>query len=182
MNQRFVFGGVQDKVEGQVYEVYAFKSHMDDETTNEKLLGLELRRLNINEGQDDLYNNIADIYKKNWYRIEVNEEDITQAIGFNKKLNHLVFKDNDTVDVEVVWESSNTNVAEVDNQGNLKIIGAGQSVITCYMKDNHEVKGSFVVTGIFKEELPNDLIKMFQELDQDSEKMIGENKYEFKKQ
>ena len=26
----------------------------------------------------------------------------------------------------------------------------------------------------FKEELPNDLIKMFQELDQDSEKMIGE--------
>lgn len=154
MNQRFVFGGVQDKVEGQVYEVYAFKSHMDDKTTNEKLLGLELRRLNINEGQDDLYNNIADIYKKNWYKIKVNEEDITQAIGFNKKLNYLVFKDNDTVDVEVVWESSNTNVAEVDNQGNLKIIGAGQSVITCYMKDNHEVKGSFVVTGIFKEELP----------------------------
>lgn len=26
----------------------------------------------------------------------------------------------------------------------------------------------------FKEELPNDLIKMFQELDQDSEKMMGE--------
>ena len=125
-----------------------------EETTNEKLLGLELRRLNINEGQDDLYNNIADIYKKNWYRIEVNEEDITQAIGFNKKLNYLVFKDNDTVDVEVVWESSNTNVAEVDNQGNLKIIGAGQSVVTCYMKDSHEVKWSFVVTGIFKEELP----------------------------
>ena len=26
----------------------------------------------------------------------------------------------------------------------------------------------------FKEELPNDLIKMFQELEQDSEKIIGE--------
>ena len=26
----------------------------------------------------------------------------------------------------------------------------------------------------FKEELPNDLIKMFQDLDQDSEKMMGE--------
>ena len=26
----------------------------------------------------------------------------------------------------------------------------------------------------FKEELPNDLIKMFQELDKDSEKMMGE--------
>lgn len=154
LNQRFVFGGVPDKVEGQVYEVYAFKSHMDDETTNEKLLGLELRRLNINEGQDDLYNNIADIYKKNWYRIEVNEEDMTQAVGFDKKLNYSVFKDNDIVTVDVVWESSNEKVAKVNNEGTLSVVGIGQSVITCHMKDNQDIKGSFVVTGIFKEELP----------------------------
>ena len=127
---------------------------MDDEVTNEKLLGLELRRLNVNEGQDDLYNNIADIYKKNWYRIEVNEEDMTQAVGFEKQLKYSVFKDNDIVSNEVVWESSNDNVAQVDNKGNLKVVGIGQSVITCYMKDNLEVKGSFIVTGIFKEELP----------------------------
>lgn len=154
LNQRFVFGGVPNKVEGQVYEVYAFKSHMDDETTNEKLLGLELRRLNINEGQDDLYNNIADIYKKNWYRIEVNEEDMTQAVGFDKKLNYSVFKDNDIVPVDVIWESSNEKVAKVSNEGILSVVGIGQSVITCYMKDNLDIKGSFIVTGIFKEELP----------------------------
>lgn len=154
LNQRFVFGGVPNKVEGQVYEVYAFKSHMDDETTNEKLLGLELRRLNINEGQDDLYNNIADIYKKNWYRIEVNEEDMTQAVGFDKKLNYSVFKDNDIVPVDVIWESSNEKVAKVSNEGILSVVGIGQSVITCYMKDNIDIKGSFIVTGIFKEELP----------------------------
>lgn len=154
LNQRFVFGGVPNKVEGQVYEVYAFKSHMDDETTNEKLLGLELRRLNINEGQDDLYNNIADIYKKNWYRIEVNEEDMTQAVGFDKKLNYSVFKDNDIVPVDVIWESSNEKVAKVNNEGILSVVGIGQSVITCYMKDNLDIKGSFIVTGIFKEELP----------------------------
>lgn len=153
LNQRFVFGGVPNKVEGQVYEVYAFKSHMDDETTNEKLLGLELRRLNINEGQDDLYNNIADIYKKNWYRIEVNEEDMTQAVGFDKKLNYSVFKDNDIVPVDVIWESSNEKVAKVSNEGILSVVGIGQSVITCYMKDNIDIKGSFIVTGIFKEEL-----------------------------
>lgn len=154
LNQRFVFGGVPNKVEGQVYEVYAFKSHMDDETINEKLLGLELRRLNINEGQDDLYNNIADIYKKNWYRIEVNEEDMTQAVGFDKKLNYSVFKDNDIVPVDVIWESSNEKVAKVNNEGILSVVGIGQSVITCYMKDNIDIKGSFIVTGIFKEELP----------------------------
>lgn len=143
-----------DKVKGQVYEVYAFKTHMDDETTGEKLLGLELRRLNNNEGQDDLYNNIADIFKKDWYKIELNEEDMTQAVGFDKKLKYTVFKDNDIVDVDVVWESTNEKVAKVDDKGNLSIVGIGHSVITCYMKDNHDVKGSFIVTGIFKEELP----------------------------
>lgn len=127
---------------------------MDDEITNEKLLGLELRRLNINEGQDDLYNNIADIYKKNWYRIEVNEEDMTQAVGFDKELNYSVFKDNDIVPVDVIWESSNEKVAKVSNEGILSVVGIGQSVITCYMKENLDIKGSFIVTGIFKEELP----------------------------
>ena len=43
---------------------------MDDDACNEQLLGLEMRRLNNNEGTDDLYNNIANIYKKDWYKIE----------------------------------------------------------------------------------------------------------------
>ena len=154
LNQRFVFGGVPNKVKGQVYEVYAFKTHMDDEACNERLLGLELRRLNNNEGQDDLYNNIADIYKKNWYTVEVNEEDMTQAVGFERQLNYSVFKDNDIATVDVIWESSNENIAQIDNNGVLKVLGIGQSVITCYMKDNKEVKDSFIVTGILKEELP----------------------------
>lgn len=127
---------------------------MDDEACNERLLGLELRRLNNNEGQDDLYNNIADIYKKNWYTVEVNEEDMTQAVGFERQLNYSVFKDNDIATVDVIWESSNENIAQIDNNGVLKVLGIGQSVITCYMKDNKEVKDSFIVTGILKEELP----------------------------
>lgn len=127
---------------------------MDDEVTNERLLGLELRRLNINEGQDDLYNNIADIFKKNWYRMEVNEEDMTQAVGFEKKLNYSIFKDNDIVSVDVVWESSNEKVAKVNEEGILSVVGIGQSVITCRMKDNYNIKESFIVTGIFKEDLP----------------------------
>ena len=80
---------------------------------------------------NDLYNNIADIYKKNWYKIEVNEEDMTQAVGFDKKLNYSVFKDNDIVPVDVVWESSNEKVAKVNNDGILSVVGIGQSVITC---------------------------------------------------
>jgi hypothetical protein len=155
LNQRFVFGGTSGKVKGQLYEVYAFKTFMDDETCNEKLLGLEMRRLNNNEGTDDLYNNIANIYKKDWYKIDLNEEDITQAVGFEKQLQYQVYKDNDIIEYQVEWESSNPEVAKVDENGILSIVGVGKAVITCKLSENDEVNASFIVSGILKEKLPH---------------------------
>ncbi len=154
LNQRFVFGGIPDKVKGQLYEVYAFKTFMDDEVCNEKLLGLEMRRLNNNEGTDDLYNNIANIYRKDWYRIDLNEEDIVQAVGFEKQLQYQVYKDNDIIQYQVEWESSNPKVAKVDENGMLSIVGVGKAVITCHLLENDDVKATFIVSGIMKEKLP----------------------------
>lgn len=127
---------------------------MDDETCNEKLLGLEMRRLNNNEGTDDLYNNIANIYRKNWYKINLNEEDITQAVGFEKKLQYQVYKDNDIIEYQVEWESSNPEVAKVNEEGVLSIVGIGKATITCHLIENDDVKASFIVSGIMKEKLP----------------------------
>ena len=127
---------------------------MDDETCNERLLGLEMRRLNNNEGTDDLYNNIANIYRKDWYKIDLNEEDIVQAVGFEKKLMYQVYKENDIIEYQVEWESSNQNVAKVDENGVLSIVGVGQSLITCHLAENDDVKATFVVSGIMKEKLP----------------------------
>lgn len=128
---------------------------MDDEACNERLLGLEMRRLNNNEGTDDLYNNIANIYKKDWYKIDLNEEDIVQAVGFEKKLQYQVYKDNDTINYEVEWESSNPKVAEVNSDGKLTIVGVGKAIITCHLAENDDVKASVVVSGIMKEKLPS---------------------------
>ena len=154
MNQRFVFGGIPNKVKGQLYEVYAFKTFMDDDACNEQLLGLEMRRLNNNEGTDDLYNNIANIYKKDWYKIDLNEEDMTQSVGFSKQLQYQVYKDNDIIQYQVEWESSNPEVAKVDEDGILTIVGIGKSVIECHLVENKEVKATFIVSGIKKEQLP----------------------------
>ena len=154
LNQRFVFGGIPDKVKGQLYEVYAFKTFMDDETCNERLLGLEMRRLNNNEGTDDLYNNIANIYRKDWYRIDLNEEDIVQAVGFEKKLECQVYKDNDIIGYQVEWESSNQEVAKVSKDGILSIVGVGKSIITCHLAENDDVRATFMVSGIMKDKLP----------------------------
>lgn len=155
LNQRFVFGGIPNKVKGQLYEVYAFKTFMDDETCNEKLLGLEMRRLNNNEGTDDLYNNIANIYRRDWYKIDLNEEDIEQTIGFSKTLQYQVYKDNDIIEYQVEWASSNPDVAIVDENGKLTIVGIGKTVINCHLKENSEVKAEFVVSGIREDHLPS---------------------------
>ncbi len=127
---------------------------MDDEVCNEKLLGLEMKRLNNNEGTDDLYNNIANIYRKNWYRIDLNEEDMTQAVGFEKQLQYQVYKDNDIIQYQVEWESSNPEVAKVDKDGMLSIVGVGKAVITCHLLENDDVKATFIVSGIMKDKLP----------------------------
>ena len=119
-----------------MYEVYAFKTFMDDEACNEKLLGLEMRRLNNNEGTDDLYNNIANIYKKDWYKIDLSEEDMVQSIGFSKQLQYQVYKDNDIIQYQVEWESSNPEVAKVDENGILTVVGIGKSVINCHLAEN----------------------------------------------
>lgn len=127
---------------------------MDDDACNEQLLGLEMRRLNNNEGTDDLYNNIANIYKKDWYKIDLNEEDMTQSVGFSKQLQYQVYKDNDIIQYQVEWESSNPEVAKVDEDGILTIVGIGKSVIECHLVENKEVKATFIVSGIKKEQLP----------------------------
>lgn len=154
LNQRFVFGGIPNKVKGQLYEVYAFKTFMDDDACNERLLGLEMRRLNNNDGTDDLYNNIANIYRKDWYKIDLNEEDITQAVGFNKKMQYQVYKDNDIVDLEVKWESSNPQVAVVDSNDILSITGVGKTVLTCHLAENDDVRAQVIVSGTMKHKLP----------------------------
>lgn len=127
---------------------------MDDDACNERLLGLEMRRLNNNDGTDDLYNNIANIYRKDWYKIDLNEEDITQAVGFSKKMQYQVYKDNDIVDLEVKWESSNPQVAVVDSNDILSITGVGKTVLTCHLAENDDVKAQIVVSGTMKHKLP----------------------------
>ena len=127
---------------------------MDDEQCNEQLLGLEMRRLDNNEGTDDLYNNIANIYRRAWYKIDLNEEDMVQAVGFNKQLQYQVYKDNDIIDYKVKWSSSNPEVAKVSEDGMLSIVGIGKSIITCYLAENDEIKATVNISGIKKENLP----------------------------
>lgn len=152
-NQKFIFGGVGPNViPGQAYLVYGFKNFMNDEECNEKILSLELKRENADMStlseKDDLYNNIADYYKRKLYKVQINNEDITQKVGYETQLSAEAFKDNDTIDLKILWETSNNNIVEIDENGSLKIVGIGKAVITARLDVNNNVYDSIEVNSI----------------------------------
>lgn len=158
-NQKFIFGGIAPNViQGQIYEVYAFKNFMNDDQTNEAILSLELSRRNGEETgvegeKDDLYNNIPDVYKMKLYSVVIDSKDITQKIGFKKRLDAIVFKGEEKSDYGVIWESSNPNVVNVDEFGNIEILDYGEVTITARFEKNQDIYSSIIINSVSN--LPN---------------------------
>ena len=150
----FIFGGIAPNViQGQIYEVYAFKNFMNDDQTNEAILSLELSRRNGEETgvegeKDDLYNNIPDVYKMKLYSVKIDSKDITQTIGFKTRLDAIVFKDNDKTDYGVIWESSNPNVVKIDELGNVEILDYGEVTITARFEKNENIHSSIKISSV----------------------------------
>lgn len=153
-NQKFIFGGIAPNViQGQIYEVYAFKNFMNDDQTNEAILSLELSRRNGEETgvegeKDDLYNNIPDVYKMKLYSVKIDSKDITQTIGFKTRLDAIVFKDNGKTDYGVIWESSNPNVVKIDELGNVEILDYGEVTITARFEKNENIHSSIKISSV----------------------------------
>lgn len=154
-NQKFIFGGVAPNIiQGQIYQVYAFKNFMNDEETNEAILALELRRLNSDEAskydfsKDDLYNNIPDIFRMKLYNVKIDEKDITQKVGFKKQLNALIYEGKEKTDYNVIWESSDTNVVTINENGELEIIDYGEAEIIARFEHNLDVFDSIKISSI----------------------------------
>lgn len=171
-NQKFIFGGIAPNViQGQVYQVYAFKNFMNDEETNEAILALELRRLNGEEAEiydsskDDLYNNIPDVYRMKIYNVHIDEQDITQTIGFKTKLNATVFERQEKTDFSVIWESTDNNVVTVDSNGNMEIVGYGEAEVIARFEQNSDIYASILINSI--EELPDIEYYKISPLDKD---------------
>lgn len=83
------------------------------------------------------------IEKKAETKIELDKTDLEIKVGENGKITATVTPDG----TEITWSSSATDVATVDDSGNVTGIGAGEAVITAKAADGTEAKCNVKVTA-----------------------------------
>ena len=90
--------------------------------------------------------NICDYYKTN-YTLTIDQNDIEQTNGFSGQLTATVKDGNDIVDMPLKWSTSDSEVVEIDEQGNYQVIGEIGSMgqITCSMTDNESIHDTITI-------------------------------------
>ena len=90
--------------------------------------------------------NICDYYKTN-YTLTIDQGDIEQTNGFSGQLTATVKDGNDIVDMPLKWSTNDSDVVEIDEQGNYQVIGEIGSMgqITCSMADNESIYDTITI-------------------------------------
>ena len=77
--------------------------------------------------------------------IQINEGNLNLQVGDTKKLSITISPETAT-NKEITWTSSNTKVAAIDADGNIKAISEGTTTITAISSSNKNMKNSITVT------------------------------------
>lgn len=146
-NQRFIFGNKQRR---ECYKVHGngIRNFLNQETFNDEsysFLEFTLAADYVNKTTDNLEYGIADFYKSD-FNIYLNISEITQPIGFTTQILATVKNFDEEVYPDLVWESSNPEIASVDEDGNVELISNGECSIFCYLYDNKYVRSEVKVT------------------------------------
>ena len=90
--------------------------------------------------------NICDYYKTN-YTLTIDQGDIEQTQGFKGKLIATVKNGTDVIDVPLKWSTNDSDVVEIDEQGNYQVIGEIGSMgqIMCSMADNASIYDTITI-------------------------------------
>ncbi len=133
INDRFILGK-------QAWKVNAL---IDYSSTSFMTLIMQKDNLDV---RDDLVNQIAYNGDNDTYSIIINQSDITQNIGYTTTLTATVELDNEIVDKNVVWTSSDVTKVTVTSGGVINLLGAGSAIITCSMEDNSTILDTISIT------------------------------------
>lgn len=144
INQRFMFG------HNQCFRV----EEVDNYNTESNVGEVTLMRLNLVYSsllpKDNTELNICDYYDLQ-FKVEIDQESVSQLKGFNGKFN-AVLKNHEKVikDAEFVWESEDSSIVNVDEDGNYTIVGeiGQETFINCYMKENSEIKDVVLISVV----------------------------------
>ena len=95
--------------------------------------------------------NVCDYYDVG-YTLEIDQQDdIEQENGFEGTLTATVKNLGEIVDnMELIWETSDNTVVQIDDNGNYKIVGldGDKATITCRMKENIDIYDTIEITVV----------------------------------
>ena len=140
-NQRFMF---QHSTAFKVEEV---NNYMQEQETNGQVTCVKIYvDYSAILPSDNKELNICDYYKTN-YTLTIDQNDIEQTNGFSGQLTATVKDGNDVIDVPLKWSTSDSDVVEIDEQGNYQVIGEMGSMgqITCSMADNESIYDTITI-------------------------------------
>ena len=143
-NQRFMF---QHSTAFKVEEV---NNYMQEQETDGQVTCVKLYvDYSAILPSDNKELNICDYYKTN-YTLTIDQGDIEQTNGFNGQLTATVKDGNDIVDMPLKWSTSDSEVIEIDEQGNYHVVGEIGSIgqIKCCMADNENVSDTITITVV----------------------------------
>lgn len=144
----------------------AFKVTQIDDTNEENynedfctMYTLFIEWTPILKDRDNLELGIADYYD-NQYKLKINQEkEIEQSKGFVGKLTTTITKNEEIIDIPIVWKSDNEDAVVIDEYGNYEIVGEAETdaIIYCYLEGNESVN-DFVNIKVVQELLPNKIL------------------------
>ena len=140
-NQRFMF---QHSTAFKVEEV---NNYMQEQGTNGQVTCVKMYvDYSAILPSDNKELNICDYYKSD-YTLKIDQGDIEQTQGFKGKLTATVKNGTDVIDVPLKWSTSDSDVIEIDEQGNYQVIGEIGSMgqITCSMADNESIYDTITI-------------------------------------
>ena len=140
-NQRFMF---QHSTAFKVEEV---NNYMQEQETNGQVTCVKIYvDYSAILPSDNKELNICDYYKTN-YTLTIDQNDIEQTNGFSGQLTATVKDGNNVIDVPLKWSTSDSDVVEIDEQGNYQVIGEIGSMgqITCSMADNESIHDTITI-------------------------------------
>lgn len=148
LNTRYILGG-------RPFKLLAYQNALIDEsiapTPTLLYLDLYLDELHAN---DDIANQLADNGEYQ-YTIEIDSADMELTNGATGSLTASVSLNGEEVNREVVWSSNDSNIVNIDEQGNYQIVGTdGQScTITATLQGNTSVTASIQIAVVNTESL-----------------------------
>jgi hypothetical protein len=136
INQRFIFN------HNAVFTI----SQPDDYTQN-GILTLTMTQVEFTPN-DDKINNLAYNEKISLIDLNLQIENKEIQIGNTYQLTPIITKDNIVIDEDVIYETSNSNIATVDTNGIITAINTGNCIVTAILKENESIYDSVAIYAI----------------------------------